>query len=44
MKKFTTTAFSDYVKSVKDLYNVCLRNGYFLPKETSSGVNEHMLY
>ena len=32
------------MKSVKDLYKVALRNGYFLPKETSSGVNELMLY
>ena len=43
-KKMTSAAFSGFIKDVKDLYNVALRNGYYLPKQSSSAVNEIMLY
>jgi hypothetical protein len=39
----SSTAFSQYVMSVEDLYNVGVRNGYYLPKRSSSAVNELML-
>jgi len=43
-KKLTSAAFSDYIKDVHDLYVAALRNQYFLPKESSSAVNELMLH
>lgn len=30
--------------NISDLYNVAKRNGYYLPKQSSSAVNENMLY
>ena len=42
--KMTSAAFSAFIKDVHDLYVTAVRNGYFLPKETSSAVNEVMLY
>ena len=35
--------FSQHILCVKYLYNADLRNGYFLPKKTSSAVNDLML-
>lgn len=43
-KKMTSAAFSGFIMDVRDLYNVALRNGYYLPKQSSSAVNEIMLY
>ena len=43
-KKFTTASFSDYVKNLADLYNVAVRNGYYLPSQKSSAINELMLF
>jgi hypothetical protein len=40
----TSSAFSAFIKDVHDLYVTAVRNGYFLPKEKSSAVNEVMLY
>ena len=41
--KITSATFSEYVMSLSDLYNLALRNGFFLPKKSSSAVNEVML-
>ena len=41
--KMTSSAFSSFVKDVKDLYNLALRNGFYLPQQSSSAVNEVML-
>lgn len=41
--KMSSAKFSEIVMDVHDLYNLALRNGYFLPNESSSAVNEHML-
>ena len=41
--KMTSAKFSEIVMDVHDLYNLALRNGYFLPSATCSAVNEHML-
>jgi hypothetical protein len=35
--------FSQHILCVGDLYNAALRNGYFLPKKTSSAITEVML-
>ena len=40
----SSKAFSEYVMGIDDLYDMTLRNGFFLPKKTSSAVNEVMLY
>ena len=42
-KKMSTADFSKHVMCVEDLYNAALRNGYYLPKRSSSAVNELML-
>jgi len=42
-KAMSSAQFSQHILSVKDLYNAALRNGYFLPKQTCSAVNELML-
>ena len=42
-KKMSSAAFSEYVKGLDDLYNLAMRNKYFLPKRTSSAINENML-
>lgn len=39
----SSAAFSQFVMSVEDLYNVAVRNGFYLPKRSSSAVNEIML-
>jgi len=43
-KKMSSKAFSEYVMGLDDLYDMTLRNGYFLPKKSSTAVNEIMLY
>ena len=43
MSKITSAAFSSFVKDVNDLYKVAIRNGFYLPKQKSSAVNELML-
>jgi len=43
-KKMSSKAFSEYVMGIDDLYDMTLRNGFFLPKKTSTAVNEVMLY
>ena len=35
--------FSEFVLSIDDLYNMDIRNGFYLPKQSSSAVNELML-
>ena len=42
--KLTTAKFSEYVMDVHDLYVLAVRNGYYLPAEKSSVVNEVMLF
>ena len=42
--KMTSAAFSSFVKGVHDLYVTAVRNGYYMPKESSSAVNEIMVY
>ena len=42
-KKMTANKFSEYVMDVHDLYELGLRNGFYLPEESSSAVNELML-
>ena len=39
-----SSSFTDFVKNMADLYNLAVRNGFYLPKQTSSSVNEIMLY
>ena len=39
-KKMTTADFSKFVMGVDDLYNAALRNGYYLPKQSCSYINE----
>ena len=43
-RKLTSAAFSGFVKDVHDLYVTAVRNGYYMPKESSSAVNEIMVY
>ena len=43
-KKMSSSAFSQYVMSLDDLYEMAQRNGYFLPKRSSSAINELMLF
>ena len=43
-KMMSCAKFSEYVISLEDLYNMAVRNGFFLPKRKSSAVNEMMLY
>ena len=40
----SSSAFSQYVMSLDDLYEMAQRNGYFLPERSSSAINELMLY
>ena len=42
--KMSSSAFSQYVMSIQDLYDMAVRNGYFMPKQTCSAVNELMLF
>ena len=39
-KKMTTADFSKFVMGVDNLYNAALRNGYYLPKQSCSAINE----
>ena len=41
--KMTSAKFSEFVLSIDDLYNMGIRNGFYLPKQSSSAVNELML-
>ena len=43
-KKMSSKAFSEFVMGLDDLYDMTVRNGFFLPKKSSSAVNEVMLY
>ena len=43
-RKMTSAAFSGFVKDVHDLYVTAVRNGYYIQKESSSAVNEIMVY
>ena len=43
-KKMSSSAFSEYVMSIADLYETAVRNGYYMPKLSSSAVNETMLF
>ena len=43
-KKMSSSAFSLYLMSIDDLYEMAQRNGYFLPKRSSSAINELMLF
>ena len=43
-KKMSTAKFSEFVMSMDDLYDMALRNGYYLPKRNSAALNEIMLY
>ena len=42
--KMSSSAFSEYVMSIADLYETAVRNGYYMPKLSSSAVNETMLF
>lgn len=39
----SSSDFSQHVKSVSDLYEVAIRNGFYMPKQSCSAVNEVML-
>ena len=41
--KMTSAAFSDYVRGIDDLYFLTTKNGFYLPKKSSSAINENML-
>lgn len=43
MKKHTVEEFSRLIKSKKDLYEACERNGWYLPKLKSTIVTEDYL-
>jgi hypothetical protein len=43
-KKMSSASFAEYVMDMNDLYNAALRNDFFLPKRSSSAVNEIMIY
>ena len=43
-KKMSSKTFSEFVMGLDDLYDMTVRNGFFLPKKSSSAVNEVMLY
>ena len=42
--KMSSSAFSEYVMSIQDLYETAVRNGFYMPKLSSSAVNETMLF
>ena len=42
--KMSSSAFSEYVMSIADLYETAVRNGFYMPKLSSSAVNETMLF
>ena len=39
-KKMTTSAFSEFVMDMHDLYDLGVRNGFYLPSATSTAINE----
>jgi len=41
--KMSSAAFLEYCKGINDLYNGAKRNHYFLPKRSSSAINENMI-
>ena len=41
--KMSSETFSKYVMSIDDLYNMAIRNGFYMPKQSSSAVNELMI-
>ena len=43
-KKMSSSNFSQYVMSIQDLYEVAIRNGFYMPKQSCSAVNEVMLF
>lgn len=43
-KKMSSADFSQFVMGVEDLYDMALRNGFYLPALSSTSVNEIMLY
>ena len=43
MEKTTVSHFSSVVKNLENLHEVLIRNGYYLPKFTSSIINEDYL-
>ncbi len=43
-KMMSSSKFSEFVMSMDDLYNMAVRNGFFLPKRKSSAINEIMIY
>ena len=42
-RKMTANKFSEYVMDIHDLYNLAEVNSFYLPKESSSAVNELFL-
>ena len=42
-KKMTANKFSEFVMDIHDMYELALRNGFYLPEESSSAVNEMFL-
>ena len=42
--KMSSSAFSEYVMSIADLYETAVRNGFYMPKLSCSAVNETMLF
>ena len=43
-KKMSSSKFSEFVMSMDDLYDMALRNGFYLPKRKSAAINEIMLF
>ena len=41
--KMSSETFSQFVMSIDDLYNMAVRNGFYLPKQSCSAVNELMI-
>ena len=39
-KKMTTSSFSEFVMDMSDLYDLGVRNGFYLPSSTSTAINE----
>ena len=39
----SSETFSQFVMSVDDLYNIAIRNGFYMPKQSCSVVNELMI-
>ena len=43
-KKMSSSGFSQYVVRINDLYYMAKRNGFYMPKESSSAINELMIF